>query len=204
MKTENEKIHESTRYGILGLILLAGVFLAPYAWRSLRPFIIDPAAYYIWAIKKLLRVVPQSFFWLFLVGSLGLVSVIIIFRFLDLKADRQEEKLIQSGQVGSLAEVFFRSKKSHYNKWLVANRLANTTLETLGINSGEINGDNHALSKANWNPQEEVKQYIVAGLDTSKMSLQREHRLFKSIKTNPLNIDVNMIIDFIESEMESS
>jgi len=204
MKREHEKINESTRYVILSLILLAGVFLAPYAWRSLRPIIIDPGAYYLWSIKRLLSVFPQSVFWVFIIGSLGLISVIILLRYLNPKEVKQEKIVNQKGQVGSLADVILRSKKSHYNKWLIANRFANTTIDTLNLNSGETDDYNHVFSNMNWEPPEEVKEYIKAGLDNSKMRFQRQKGLFKNKDTSPLDLDINTIIDYIESEMESS
>jgi len=181
------------------LIVLAFLF-APYIWNFVNTLLVEPASETWLLINQLIRLIPQTNYWLFIVGSFGVITIIFILASLR-KPHRSNQKLTQTrGPIKSLADYYSMSEESHYFKWVIANRLAQITQEILQINQG--NSKNNKLHISESELPDPVKNYLLAGSDNSHMSDKPRKFLFRKQGKSPLDIEINNVINTIESQME--
>ena len=203
MKTEN-KPGNRRRWIIILLILIAAALLAPFLWKVINSVVIEPAVYYWWMVKRLVQLAPEIYYWYFWIGGMGLVSLISIWRYFRRKHQPEYKQFKPEGQLKSLARNLSKVDKSHYTKWLVANRLAMTTLDLIQHSSGLEETNTYKFPEDGWDAPADIRTYLEAGLDNAHMSLSSKKKWFKQRDLSPIDIDINQVIYYIESQMEKS
>jgi len=191
------------RLAIFIIILIIGVFFAPLAFQIFHSLIIEPAAYYWWAIKQVTQVIPQSAYWVFTITSLGFVVLWIQFRNQILGKSKNENIPSNSGSVQNFAADISQSGKSNFFKWVIANHLANLTLKILDQQNGFDGEKSRNFLTSNWNPPQGVRKYLEAGLHNSFVAYHNKRRLLRKQDKTPFELDLSLVIDYIESLMES-
>ena len=66
------------RLVILLIILVCGAFLAPYGYRFVEAILIEPIAYYLWGMKQVFRVIPQSIYWIVIIISQIMIVLYLV------------------------------------------------------------------------------------------------------------------------------
>lgn len=183
------------------LLLAAAIFLAPYAQLIVKYLVIEPLAYYGYGIQLIAQAIPQSAYWVFLISGLAFIVFLSLVRDYVLSREAVEETRTQKGPVQVLAEHITRTEQSNYFKWLIAKRLAGITLKILVKNNGQ-EGEHRDFSRIYWNPPQEIEKYLKAGLSSSFMEYRDRGRFFRKRKTTPFDIDLNQVIEYLESELE--
>jgi len=186
----------------LFLLVLSAIILAPFAWNQISSLIVKPASYFWWLVKHLIRVVPQTYYWLFLIGSLGIVSFIFLLLYLQKPKNEQQKYPHDNGPIKSLAEYITLSTKSYYFKWVIANRLAQITQEILDMSQGNSYGDPHTFSDMDRDMPEIITNYLEAGIDNTHMSYKPGKFLRRFRRKSPLDIELNRVITYLESQLE--
>jgi hypothetical protein len=191
-----------TRSVFIGILLVTGLLLAPYAQLVIQTLIIEPIAYYWWGVRRMIEAIPQAAYWFFIIGSLGMIVIFNVLRSLVLTREPKGNKFPQTGPIQSLAEAISKSQKSNYFKWMIANRLANLTFKLLNRHNIDNNGGARNFSQENWNPPMKTKEYLVAGMNSSFMDYPRKGLFSKKLEKTPFDTDLEQIIAYIESQME--
>jgi hypothetical protein len=203
MKTEN-KPGNRQRWIFIPLILVAAALLAPSLWKVINSVVIEPAFYYWWIVKRLIQLAPEIYYWYFWIGGMGLVTLFSIWRYFRRKRKPDHKQFRPEGKLQSLAKSLSKVDKSHYTKWLIANRLAMTTLDIIQHSSGLEETNTYKFPEAGWDAPADIRTYLEAGLDNAHMSLSSKRKWFKPKDTSPLDTDINQVINYIESQMEKS
>lgn len=203
MKTKR-KINKRHLFIFLPILIIVSALLAPFLWKAINALIIEPAVYYWWRVRRLIQFAPQSFYWYFWIGGMGLVTIITLLRYFRKRGRGNLLTFVREGQLSTLARSISRAEKSHYTKWLLANRLATISLNLIKHGSGPSQTITYKFPEDGWSPPEIIKNYLDAGLDNSHMSLRAKRGWFKPKETSPLDADLNQVIEFIESQMEKS
>ena len=190
-------------YFLLVVFLVIAILLAPYVQKTLHYLIIEPAAYYWWGIKQVARVIPQSLYWIIILTSLSFVSIFSLIRDLFLHKSKTEMILTRKGPVQALADNIVRSENRDYFRWAIANRLANIARRILFPREQLPDENQPALDSIKWDAPPEVRKYLETGLQSSFMGVHGYRKRFRKQKTIPLDINLNQVITYIESKMET-
>jgi len=204
VKGKINNLFRNHRFLTLIGILSIGLIAAPIVWITVSTLIIDPMAYYWWTIKRVIKSIPQLNYWFFIIGSLGIISLIALIRWQKYDEESQPQTHYKESPIQSLAEILSRSQNSYYYKWLIANKLAIITLDIINNRSGTHDEDRQKFSDIQWNPPGNMSEFLEAGLDKSHMSFKPRRRFLKPRKLSPLDKDLSKVLSFIESQMESS
>jgi hypothetical protein len=186
----------------ISIVVILAIILAPYTWKIVRSLLFEPASYNWWFFQQFSHIFPQSLYWIFLIGSLGVVSVLLIIyrlwspRWGDQKIEREK------GPIKALADLCELSEKSHYAKWIIANRVARTSQQLFARvfrNKGEI-----SLQLSDYKDvlPENIMMYLLAGLDNSHMNPKSKRFFWSKKEQSPLDIDLDQVISFLESQLE--
>jgi hypothetical protein len=187
---------------LLGVLVVVAVLLAPFMQVMIEYLIIEPIAYYGWRLKRMSAIIPQEYYWLFIIASIAVVVFFSILRSIVLNQTEDQHQAPQKGQVEELANHIQRTQKSTYFKWMMANKLAKLAVNILSHQNAN-NGDEHRdFSTVIWDPPQETKKYLETGLNSSFMEYHPKRRFFKRKRETPFDVDLNTIIDYLESEME--
>jgi hypothetical protein len=192
------------RWIFIPLMLITAALLAPSLWKVIFSVVIEPAFYYWGMVRRLVQLAPEIYYWYFWIGGMGLVSLFSIWRYFRRKRQPEPKQYKPDGQLKSLAKSLSKVDKSHYTKWLIANRLAITTLDLLQHSSGLEETNTYKFPEAGWDAPADIRTYLKAGLDNAHMSLSSKKKWFKAMDTSPLDVDINQVISYIESQMEKS
>ena len=195
---------QKKRYLLIPLIALALIIAHPLQ-SVIRDVLIKPLLYFGWGIGILFRSVPQ--FWLWMI-FLGIVFFILLTPFIeDLPRWKKKEKALppEAGPIEKLAETLDASNKGIYFKWVVANRLGKVLSNWL-LYRNRVDQRWQAKNRARlgWNAPPEIYNYLDVGLNGSFADYPRPRIPFiqKRAKT-PLDIDPNIVLNYLENEMES-
>ena len=186
-------------------ILAIALLLAFPLQDFLRTGIIEPLLYFFWGMGILYRSVPQFWIWVLL---LGVVFFIMLLPFLeDLPKWRRSAKKIppRAGAIEDLAETLKLINKGIYFKWVVANRLGKIIRNWVAYRDRlDKRWQANDLARLGWDAPEEIHQYLDVGLNGSFADYPRTRIPFLRIKQKtPLDLDPNLVLDFLENEMEN-
>jgi hypothetical protein len=184
-----------------GGLLLVAVLLAPIAFAFFEGLVIEPLSYLGWVIRLILRALPQANLWYFLVGLMFLVALGSMIRNAELRFFKDKAQAAKKGPVEALAQDISHSKRGAYFKWVVANRLAKLAQATILQGGNESAGRPHQLQGQGWSPPDKVQSYLEAGLRDSIIQYARRS-LFKSVQNTPFDVDINQVIEYLESQTE--
>ena len=197
MKTNKRLLH-------LGLVIIAAVLLAPILRQLINTLIIEPIAFYWWGIKRGFAAIPQILYWLFLVICLGIIAVFYLLKVFATGRRRPESQNYTTGPVQSLAQSIERTEDSHYFRWLIANRLSKLTLTSLlppGLEDTRRKSLSVIFSELDWDPPKDILRYLNSGLNDSLNNI-RGSRFFMLDKSKELKLNINSVIDYIETLTE--
>jgi hypothetical protein len=191
------------RLVILLIILVCGALLAPYGYRFVEAILIEPIAYCLWGLEQVFRVIPQSIYWIVIIISQMMIVYYLIIRslFKREKAIGVTEK--NKGSVEKLAEYIHQSDNSDYFKWVIANHLANLRLQMVNQENGFTDNDSRNNLGNNQDLPPDILQYFNAGLNQSFMAYRKKRKLFVKPVETPFELDLDDIIKYLESSMES-
>ena len=186
---------------LLAFLVLAAV-AAPWVYRIFHTLVIEPAAYYWWGVKQVIRTVPESYYWLFVLACFGIFALGFLLRDILTNRERIDEPIIQRGPVASLAENVERSAKSNYFKWVIANRLANLALDIWQVENGPTQERRlfDQVPVRSLSPR--VRTYLEAGLLSSFMDFRPRWKWKKKTRETPFDLDISIVIEDLESRME--
>ena len=196
------------RRWLIGLGVIAVLALSFYLRGPIQRVIIIPLAYLWWLIKLYYRAVPQAILWVFLV----IAVFVFMLRLIPLKniilRKRKVEYNPSVGAIEDLALWVRKSPRGIYYKWLVANRLGKNAREILAQRDGHaVNIKFGPLEGSDWNPPQEIKTYLEIGLNGSFADFPQFRSWWtwwRKPKPTPLDVDVREVIDYLESELETS
>ncbi len=184
---------------------VVAVFVVSFLLRdAIQRTIILPLAYFWWLIQLSYRAVPQVILWMLLL----LTVFVSMFRLIPINKPVQRTRKNQqeplSGPIGSFSQWIEKSPRGIYYKWLVANRLGKAARELLDQREGRIRKGYMRLSGKGWNPPQEVDAYLEVGLNGSFAEFPRSRWMGWKPKPTPLDVNPQQVIEYLESEMETS
>ncbi len=187
----------------VGFLLLAAI-LTPAVQRATHTLFLEPLAYYWWGMKQVIRVVPESLYWLFLIASFGFLGFVFWARDILLNRPKDEKPIAQRGPVAYLAGNIVQSERSNYFKWVIANRLAKIAL--LIMNEDSENGRKNfpGFLEPAQKTESDIQVYLENGLNNSFMDYRKKGKWFTGNTDTPFDVDVYNVIDYLESQMEQS
>lgn len=175
---------------IIGLIILLGI-LAIFLQDVVRRAIIVPVSYLFWLLKYYYTTIPQFFIWILLLVIIVLQVSALIARGFNFERKGYLIRKASSSPLESLADWLHRSQRGNYFKWRIANRLGKVAREM-----------NPSTSYSEENSPGEVQRYLDAGLKESFMDYPLRSSFKKKRKTNPIDLDVDKVVSFLESQLE--
>lgn len=192
-------------------LLLAGAFLSvlilAFVLRDVvERAVIVPLVYLWWLLGLYYSIFPQFFLWMVLV-AVAIYSAVTALtpRFSDRGVFKPEPKPAQ-GQIEILIGWLKKSQRGgSYYKWLVANRLGKTAREILAQRHGQpISKKFGRLEGHDWNPPQEIRDYLESGLNGSFADFPRPRWPWQTPKPTPLDADPKQVIEYLEDEMKTS
>jgi hypothetical protein len=186
----------------MGILLLALV-LAPFVYRIFHSLFVEPLVYYAWVVGQMIRVIPESYYWLFIIACLGLLTSIFLVKDIHNNRKISEDILVTKGPVEFLSDHIEQSARSNYFKWILANRLANLALQIQ--HSDNIEAINrHAIEELSADGlSQKVHDYLKTGMLSSFMDFRHNRKWWKKTSVPPFDVNINDVINFLESQMES-
>jgi hypothetical protein len=139
-----------------------------------------------------------------------LLLVVIAFMLLgSLTGDRKrvpnEEPKVKPelGQVEGLAEGLIKMRRGTYYRWKVANRLGRLARDFLIQRGDRANTrDLSPLTGRDWHPTQPVDAYLETGLHGSFADFPNQPWRFQPPEPTPLDIDVEEVVEFLESQIK--
>jgi hypothetical protein len=181
--------------------LLAAVILAfglqGFIWKS----IIVPLIYIAWVIIAFLRSIRQDAYWYMLVAVLAVIALISLLRHLRLENIKVMDHAPAKGPIKTLAANIRGVNGGPYFKWVVAHQLGRLARGILIQREGEDVIPKRKLKGRDWEPPVEIQAYLESGLDRSFFETPRKG-LFSRPSPTPLDVDMEQVIEYLESQME--
>lgn len=181
-------------------------FLAVVVFRDfVRESIVVPIAYTIWITRLQLEAMPQIIPWVVLV-----VIVLAIARrslsspHTQKRESRNRIEIQRRGRVKVWANRLSRTNRGEYFKWSLAQQLAQLTLDTMAHNervpSVEIR---QRLLADRLDLPPDIELYLKVALTQPSAGRLSEfrHRLFGGTRVSVLDLDPELIIQFMEAQM---
>lgn len=189
---------------VIGVVVIAALLAFPLRG-VVHQLIVVPLAYLLWLLGLLYLSLPQALWWvavtllvLFLLGKSLLIEI---------KPPRQPVHFsrMDRGKVESLAAAIQKSDRGIYFKWLVANRLGKLAHQILVLREhGKERSVFAPLIGEGWEPSTGLRQYLEKGLHGSFADFPNTGiRYFAKPQKTSLDYDVNEVIEFLESQIES-
>jgi len=190
------------RYYIFLPAALIVVALLAFLLRGVvQEWIILPLARLVWLLKGYYGAFPQAAYWGIALG----VAVLVVIMGFHLPGWESKHKETQPGPLpGSVREMSFwihRGEGGIFPKWHIAHLLAELALDILDRSKTR---QKHAqmLTGPDWNPPAEVKNYLDAALITNYTDYPKPRR-FRPLPSTPFDQDLDPVIKYLESLLES-
>jgi hypothetical protein len=186
----------------IGVLIVAGLLAFPLR-ETIFETVVIPAAFITWNLGLLYRSFSQGTWWWVIVF---LVLFMLAYS-LATQPGFRPRTIIKSkppqGQVENFAIWIRRAEKGIYFKWLVANRLGKLAYQILlHRESGRPRSVFAPLLGTDWEPSEELRQYLETGLHGSFADFPHTGSLSVREHT-PLDLNVLEAVDFLESQVEN-
>jgi len=179
---------------LAALILLAAILALPM--RSfVFYYVLAPLSFMWFYLVYYYHVIPQQFYWIILILA---AAYIALGGLLENPFKRAGLPLVRTGQRGPVDGLAARIKDSRrgvYSRWRVARALGILAVEILELR-GNRSGRVKTLKGRDWNPPPGVQDYLEAGLNNSFADFPL------SRKKTPFSIDVEDVVNYLESQME--
>lgn len=193
------------RWIALGGVVIIALILAFPLQDVIRKTVVVPLAYLWWALGVLYRSIPQVVVWIVLIV---LISLMLMGSFAsDRKRKPSEDPKIKPapGQVEGLAQNLVKMRRGTYYKWKVANQLGRLARDFL-ILRGDRDGakDLSPLTGRDWQPSAPIDAYLDSGLHGSFADFPNQPWRFNPPEPTPLDIDVEEVVEFLESQISTN
>lgn len=188
------------------LILLLAILCvgAAFALRDvIHALIVVPLAYFWWVLNLYYHWVPQAIIWTLLIFTVLYIMVRGLLLEIPVRNIIRVERPKPKGTVEALSDLVRKSERGIYHKWLVANRLGKAARELISQREGRSGKQRHdALRSRDWNPPQEVGEYLESGLNGSFADYPRVG--WKRPKHTPLDVDPGKALEYLEAELENN
>jgi len=193
------------RWLALGGVVVIALILAFPLQDVIRTTVVVPLAYLWWAVGVLYQSIPQVVVWILLIV---LISLMLMGSFASdrMRKPPEDPKIKPApGQVEGLAENLVKMRAGTYYKWQVANRLGRLARDFL-IQRGDrfSTKDLSPLSGHDWQPSAKVDAYLETGLYGSFSDFPNQPWRFRPPEPTPFDIDVEEVVEFLESQMSTN
>ena len=186
---------------LLVMVVLIAALMAYFLQDLIHSVLLMPISY-LWYVMNLLYLsVAQIVLWFVLVVLFTLVGFGSLYGKLGSRKDSDEDFLPKHGPVGIAARQIARSREGIYYKWLIANRLGKLARSVLMQRIGHDRVLENGLFGPDWQPPVEVQAYLESGLNLTFADFPRR-RLFHRRSDGPLDIDVEQVLTFLDSQVE--
>lgn len=188
---------------VLGLLIVTG--LLAWVLRSIiYQVVILPVAFLGFQLNIWYHSLSQGLWWWLI---LAIVLFMLVFSLIP-PEKTGEQKPTKSkpkrGQVEQLSMEMGRSKSGQYFKWIVANRLGKLAYQILlHRESGRPRSVFAPLLGEGWQPSQELQAYLETGLHGSFADFPNSRNPFDKPRQTPLDHDVAVVVEFLESQVES-
>jgi hypothetical protein len=187
---------------LLGAILVVASGLAFFLQDVMMRLLILPLSYLWWVLTVIYRSVAQLIFWGLLITAMAWMA------FGSLYGRWQRDRLSRGkknpahGPVETVAQYIRRSRQGTYYKWLLSRRLGKLGRDILSQREGgNVLFPEAGLNGRDWHPDPKVRAYLEAGLNRSFADYPRRRR-FSHPDPTPFDLDPELVLDFLESQME--
>ena len=189
---------------VLGLSVIAALLAFPLR-ETIYETVVIPVAYIAWELGLFYHAFSQiTWWWLSIAVVLIMLIVSLIPKFTPRRGRREKPKP-KHGQVEDLAIWLGRAKGGTYFKWLIANRLGKLAYQLLvQRESGRTRSVFAPLLGLDWEPSNELRQYLETGLHGSFSDFPHPRNPLVTPPRTPLDYDVNHAVEFLESQVENS
>ncbi len=175
-------------------VILAGLIAFPLRG-VIHSYVVAPLSLLWFYLVYYYHVVPQQFYWFIILLAAAYISLGGLLENPFRRRLSQPSRTRKNGPVEAMAAWISNSNHGVYSRWKVAR-----TLGVLAVNILELRGDKSnrikVLKGRDWNPPAEVQEYLEAGL----MGSYADYPLSK--RKTPLTLDVEKVVDYLESQLE--
>ena len=188
---------------VVGVIAIAALLAFPLR-ETIYDTVIVPMAFIGWGFGLLYHSLSQSIWWW---GIITIVLFMLVFSLLSEPKFRRSTDVKRKppvGQVEDLAASFGKAERGIYFKWLVANRLGKLAYQILlHRESGRPRSVFAPLIGVDWQPTQELQNYLEIGLHGSFADFPNVKRAFGTPQKTPLDFEVAKAVEFLESQVEN-
>jgi hypothetical protein len=191
------------RHLILAGASLAALVIALMLRDVVERTIITPLAYIGWVLRLYYSVLPQYILWIVLILVAVFSAISSLMPGPRSGRGSTPDRVMIQGQIAGLADWLNKSKRGGiYYRWLIANRLGKNAREILAQRDGQaVSKKFGRLNGSAWHPPQEVDAYLESGLNGSFADYPQPPLGAKRPST-PLDIDPQLVIEYLENEME--
>ena len=186
-----------------GVLIIAGI-LAFFLREAIYRMVVIPVAFIAWRLDLVYRSFSQGIWWSAVVF---IVLMMLLFSLLPRPRLRRgaEAKLPPPmGQVEALATRLHKTRQGIYFKWLIANRLGKLAYQILlHRESGRPRSVFAPLLGIDWEPTQQLREYLETGLHGSFVDFPNVNRPFGEPYRTPLDFEIVEAVEFLESQVEN-
>jgi hypothetical protein len=178
----------------IAFVILAALIAFPLRG-VIYSYIVAPLSLLWFYLVYYYHVIPQQFYWFLILLAAAYISLGGLLEKPFRRRQLQPSRPRKNGPVEVMAAWISNSNRGVYSRWKVAR-----TLGVLAVNILELRGDRSNRIKVikgrDWNPPPEIQDYLEAGL----MGSYADYPLSK--RKTPLNLDVEKVVEYLESQLE--
>ncbi len=186
---------------IFVILIIVAILLAPFGYALVQGLLIEPLAYLWYLIKMFVGALSQQVLWLLVLSILALAVFVSLLRNIRPRQSDEPATLPRKGPVETLAWEIERTQRGNYFKWLLANRLSLLANRILGNHEGAHTIAPRSSYGRNGNAPAAIQNYLEAGIKHSFMEY-RQKKFFSRQPSTPFNIEIDTVIEYLESLME--
>jgi hypothetical protein len=180
-------------WGLRIALLVLSLALAFILRDSIHDLVIIPLSYLAWQLALVYWAIPQLLMWSLLVLFVGTALAWQLIPDLKSSSRKPGRRSSAEGQVESLAIWISRARNSNYFRWQLANRLGRTA---------------RRLNEPTWTSAQSdapasIHEYLAAGLAHSFVDFPGPRHRFQRREPTPLDLDPAIVVDYLETQMES-
>ncbi len=193
-----------------GAVLITAIPLVLALRGYVREAILPSLTRLLWTGRIFINIIPQPLLWIVFL----LIASILAARSLIVRRKKTAKALIavpaQIGRVQHLIQIIQRNSQGSYFKWRLARHLANLTLETPAYREKRsLRQMRQFLESEELGAPREIEDYLLAGLNPnlpprSHVIARMRQRVQAKFRTPPLDLDPEIVVRFLEKQLEIS
>ena len=191
------------RFLLLGVLVIAALLAFPLR-DTISQMIVVPVAYIGWELGLFYHSLSQMFWWWLIIL---LVVIMLVLSLVPEFSRPHREKLksrLRYGPVEDLAAWLGRARSGTYFKWLIANRLGKLAYQILlHRESGRPRSLFAPLLGQDWEPSDELRNYLEIGLHGSFSEFPATTPWFGKPHKTPLDYEIREAVDFLEAQVKN-